>query len=156
MGLWFSPIYHDNFHHWVWSILMNVFLFMWPVHFYFSAFITLCVSLNHWCAFIKCYLSAHMEKESLVPDWVMKMHSPIKQKHTPWNILSNIMNYPTTVGTEGFSCVVISCSVLVTQAAIMYHVESEYEFQSHDYLLLLLPLTSSPTPTVIYCLSYWS
>lgn len=54
------------------------------------------------------------------------------------------MNYPTTAGTEGIFCVVISCSVLVTQAAIMYHVESEFEFQSHDYFLLLLPFTSSP------------
>lgn len=54
------------------------------------------------------------------------------------------MNYPTSAGTEGISCVIISCSVLVTQAAIMFHVEFEYEFQSHDYILLLLPLIFPP------------
>lgn len=96
------------------------------------------------------------EKKVLVPDWGMKMHSPNKQNHTPWHILSNIMNYPTSAGTEGFSRVIISCSVLVTQAALMYHVEFKHEFQSHDYLLLLLPLIFSSAPPLIYCLSYGS
>lgn len=50
-GLWFPPIYHEHFHYWVWSLLGNDFLFMWPVQFYLSVFSSLCVTLSHWCAF---------------------------------------------------------------------------------------------------------
>lgn len=136
------------------SLLWNNFFYFCCLYSSIFLYSVAYVCINYWCAFLKMLFELQMwKKKALVPDWVMKMHSPIKQKHTPWCILSNVMNYPTTAGTEGFSCVIISCSVLVTQAAIMYHVEFEYEFQPHDYLLLLLPLTFFSTPIVIYCLS---
>lgn len=133
---------------------------MWPKQYYLSVFsrqLPGCLSQSSKC-FLKMLFELYTWGEKvLLPDWGMKMHSPNKQKHTAWHILSNIMNHPMSTGTEGFSCVIISCSVLVTQAALMYHVEFEYEFQSHDYLLLLLPVTFPPPQlSSIAWASYWS